>query len=204
MWLSTEVTTVLDNALITMEYLYKTGTVSVHLKRLMNEQSYFEIEYSIDKIQTQIVRILSTEDDEETENQIKEEQRETEKIKFNLSMADVDDHKRQLTFCNIDLQQNMAHTKILLNEQLKLLKVIEKIYLILVKLEMSGHPNYQLKEEKYEMFDKAGKLNFVFIVQYHPLSIKNSSLINILYIYLRIHRMKLSFTKYQYWEVNFY
>jgi hypothetical protein len=162
MWLSTEITTVLDNALITMEYLYRTGIASVHLKRLMNEQSYCEIEYSIDKMQTQIVRVPSAEDDEEVEDKMEEEQRESEKIKFKLSMADIDDHKRQLTFCNIDLQQNMVHTKILLNEQLKLLKVIEKIYLILVKLETSGHPNYQLKEEKYEMFDKASKLTFVF------------------------------------------
>jgi hypothetical protein len=165
MWLSTEVTSVLDNALITMEYLYKSGTVSVHLKRLMNEQSYFEIEYSVDKMQTQILRMVSAEDDEENQDMIEKEQRQTEKIKFNLSMADVDDHKRQLTFCNIDLQQNMAHTKILLNEQLKILRVIEKIYSVLVKLEMSGHPNYQLKEEKYEIFDKTSKLNFVSIVK---------------------------------------
>ena len=34
MWLSTEVLTVLDNALVTMEYLYKTGTVTVHLNRI--------------------------------------------------------------------------------------------------------------------------------------------------------------------------
>lgn len=159
MWLSAEVASVLDNALITMEYLYRTGTINIHLRRLTSVQSYFDIEYSIDKIQSQIVRVPSTEDDEEIGNQVTEEQKESEKIKVYLSMADVDDHKRQLTFCNIDLQQNMARTKILLNEQLKLLKVIEKIYLILVKLEMSGHPNYQLKEEKYEIFDKAGKLN---------------------------------------------
>jgi hypothetical protein len=163
MWLSAEITTVLDNALITMEHLYKTGTVNIHLKGLMNEQSYFEIEYFIDKFQTQLFRASSVGSNEETEETVEKEQQEMEKIKFNLSMTDIDDHKRQLTFCNVDLQQNMPHTKILLNEQLKLLSVIEKIFLVLGKLEMSGHPNYQLKEEKYEIFDKAGKLNVSYL-----------------------------------------
>ncbi|CAF5137247.1 unnamed protein product, partial [Rotaria magnacalcarata] len=47
MWLSAEETTVLDNALLTMEHLYKTGKVQIRLRHLMNEQSYFEIIYSI-------------------------------------------------------------------------------------------------------------------------------------------------------------
>ena len=151
MWLSTEVLTVLDNALVTMEYLYKTGTVTVHLNRLINEQSYFDIEYFIDKIQTSM---------NQTTDELNIKHEETTKIKFNLPMADIDDHKRQLPFCNIDLQDNMAHTKVLLDEQLNLLKVIERIYSLLIKLEVSGHPNYQLKEEKFEIFDQTGQLNF--------------------------------------------
>jgi hypothetical protein len=193
MWLSTEVTNVLDNALITMEYLYKSGTVSVHLKRLMNEQSYYEIEYFVDKMQKPILRMGSAEDDEENQDVVEKEQRQTEKIKFNLSMSDVDDHKRQLTFCNIDLQQNMAHTKLLLNEQLKILRLVEQIYSVLIKLERSGHPDYQLKEEKYKIFDEMSKLNFLYIVKYCPIPIEYPSSITNLHIYLRIHKSKLSF-----------
>ncbi len=167
MWLSTEATTVLDNALIIMEHLYKTGIVTVHLNRFINEPSCFEIEYSIEKMQSQLVRMFS----EENQDDMEKEQHEIEKIKFNLSMTDIDDHKRQLTFCNIDLQQDMIHTKILLNEQLKLLKVIENIYLILVKLEMSGHPNYQYQEETYAMFNKYGKLNFIISLSLESLNL---------------------------------
>ena len=96
----------------------------------------------------------------QTTDELNIKHEETTKIKFNLPMADIDDHKRQLTFCNIDLQDNMAHTKVLLDEQLNLLKVIERIYSLLIKLEVSGHPNYQLKEEKFEIFDQTGQLNF--------------------------------------------
>ncbi|CAF4220855.1 unnamed protein product, partial [Rotaria sp. Silwood2] len=147
MWLSTEETTMLDNALITMEHLYKTGIVNIHLKHLINEESYFEIEYSIGKVSTQI----TNKEDEKIQQQ--------EKLTFTLSMTDIDDHKRQLTFCNVDLQQNMINKKILLNEQLKLLYTIEKIYLILVKLEKTGHPNFQLKEYNYEIYDRTSKIN---------------------------------------------
>jgi hypothetical protein len=155
MWLSAEEITMLDNALITMEHIYKTGIVNIRLKRLMNEQSYFEIEYSIDKMSTQLNSENDTDSDEQLEDdEIQQQQRE--KFKFILSMADVDDHKRQLTFCNVDLQQKMIYKKTLLNEQLKLLRTIEKIYSIVVKLEMAGHPNYQLKEENYEIYDRFG------------------------------------------------
>jgi hypothetical protein len=144
MWLSAEEGTVLDNALITMEHLYRTGTVKIRLRALMNEPSYFEIGYSINKVQTE-------------ESQ---EEQKSEIIKFALSMSDVDDHKRQLTFCNVDLQENMQYKKILLNEQLKLLKIVENIYAIHVKLEMAGHPDYQLKEVDYEIHDRTGKKLF--------------------------------------------
>jgi hypothetical protein len=146
MWLSAEETTVLDNALITMEHLYKTGTVKIRLRRLMNEQSYFEIGYSIKALQ----RTDSNEDDDEEQNRSK-------LLKFTLSMSDIDDHKRQLTFCNVDLQENMMYKKILLNEQLKLLKIVENIYAMLIKLEMAGHPEYQLREDIYDIHDRTGK-----------------------------------------------
>jgi len=140
MWLSAEETTVLDNALITMEHLYKSGTVDIYLRHLMNEESYFEIGYSIDRIQGEILN--------NTENG---NRRESEKIKFTLSIADIDDHKRQLTFCNVDVEQNLFYKKTLINGQLKLLQTIEKIYSILIKLELSGHPDYQLRQEHYEI-----------------------------------------------------
>lgn len=142
MWLSAEDTTVLDNALITMEHLYKTGAVDIRLRHLMNEQSYFEIGYSIDRNQGQPA------DDN---------RQEFERIKFLLSMADIDDHKRQLTFCNVDIQQNIIYNKVLINSQLKLLQTIEKIYSALKQLEMAGHPDYQLRDEHYEIHLQYGK-----------------------------------------------
>jgi hypothetical protein len=147
MWLSAEDTTVLDNALITMEHLYKSGTVDIRLRHLMNEQSYYEIGYSIDRIQGQ------------TNENIENNQREPERIKFLLSMSDIDDHKRQLTFCNVDIQQNIFYNKSLINGQLKLLQTIEKIYFALKKLEMAGHPDYQLREEHYEIHLQYGNKN---------------------------------------------
>lgn len=160
MWLSAEETSVLDNALITMEHLYKTGEVKIYLRHLMNEKSYFEIMYSIDKIETdRLVRTNSEDNDEEQYNpEAEHDQRRSKKIKFTLSMSDIEDHKRQLTFCNVDLQENMASRKILLNEQLKLLKIIENIYSILDKLETTGHPDYQLREDQYEIHDRTGKI----------------------------------------------
>jgi hypothetical protein len=152
MWLSAEETTVLDNALITMEHLYKSGTVDIRLRHLMSEQSYFEIGYSIDRTQGQT---------QKTTNNVDNDGRELEKIKFTLSMTDVDDHKRQLTFCNVDVQQNMFYNKALINGQLKLLQTIEKIYSSLKKLEMAGHPDYQLREEHYEIHLQSGKKKIV-------------------------------------------
>jgi hypothetical protein len=149
MWLSAEDTTVLDNALITMEHLYKTGAVDIHLCHLMREQSYFEIGYSIDRIQGQASN--------NTENE--EQRRESERMKFALSMADIDDHKRQLTFCNVDVQQNIFYSKALINGQLKLLQTIEKIFFALKKLEMTGHPDYQLRDEHYEIHLQYGRDN---------------------------------------------
>jgi hypothetical protein len=125
----------------------------------MNEQSYFEIEYSINKIQTDTSRRTTSDDDDEYEqdNEEEQEQNKSKILKFTLSMGDIDDHKRQLTFCNVDLQENMFYKKILLNEQLKLLKIVENIYTILVKLEMAGHPEYQLREDIYDIHDRTGK-----------------------------------------------
>ena len=155
MWLSADETTVLDNALIMMEHLYRTGIINIRLRRLMDEESYFEIDYSINKIQA------STTSSDDQANQWADDARvqrnEREKIKFTLSRAEIDDHKRQLTFCNVDLQENMVYKKILLTEQLKLLQIVENIFSILVKLEMAGHPDYQLKDESYKISDRTGK-----------------------------------------------
>ncbi|UJR29383.1 hypothetical protein I4U23_010595 [Adineta vaga] len=146
MWLSAEETTVLDNALITMEHLYRTGTVKIYLRRLLNEQSFFEIGYSIKKLPNE------TDDDDDEYNR-------SEVLKFTLTKSDIDDHKRQLTFCNVDLQENMFYKKILLNEQLKLLKIVENIFHILCKLETAGHPEYQVREEDYEISDRSGEID---------------------------------------------
>ncbi|CAF3121404.1 unnamed protein product [Rotaria socialis] len=156
MWLSAEATTMLDNALITMEHLYKAGTVQIRLRNLMNEQSYFEIVHSIDTLSTEF---NSSNESNSGEKDKHIQQKET--IKFTLSMADIADHKRQLTFCNVDLKQHMIDKKILLEEQLKQLDTIEKIYLTLLKLEKAGHPNFQLKEYNYEIYDRPGTLNTI-------------------------------------------
>ncbi|CAF1558203.1 unnamed protein product [Didymodactylos carnosus] len=101
--------------------------------------------------------------DEQTQQQEGQMANEPEKIKLTLSMADIDDHKRQLTFCNVDLH-NMPHKKILLNEQLKILNIIEKINSVLLELEISGHPEYQLRSEKYDIYDRTGE----FETNYYP------------------------------------
>ncbi|CAF5138873.1 unnamed protein product [Rotaria sp. Silwood1] len=149
MWLSAEETTVLDNALITMEHLYKSGTVDIHLQHLTREQSYYKIGYSIDRIQVGI----NTVRDENNRNQQGEENNrmEAKRIPFQLSMSDIDNHKRQLTFCNVDAQQNLVYKKALINGQLKLLQTIENIYRIFTKLELGGHPDYQLRDVHYEV-----------------------------------------------------
>ncbi|CAF4056542.1 unnamed protein product, partial [Rotaria sordida] len=149
MWLSAEETTVLDNALITMEHLYKNGTVDIHLRRLTRQQSYYDIGYSIDRIQvgTKTIRNENNQNLQGGQN----DGIEAKKISFQLSMSDVDDHKRQLTFCNVDVQQNLVYKKNLINGQLKLLQTIENIYHIFTKLELGGHPDYQLRDEHYEI-----------------------------------------------------
>lgn len=149
MWLSAGNTTVLDNALVTMEHLYKTGTVNIHLRHLMKEQSYFEIPYYIDRIHGQPLN--NAEQDEQRQ--------EIERMKFTLSMTDVDDHKRQLTFCYADVQQNVFYSKGLIDGQLKLLQTIDKIFLALKKLEMAGHPDYQLRDYEYTVHLQHGKQN---------------------------------------------
>ncbi|CAF4322341.1 unnamed protein product [Rotaria sp. Silwood2] len=156
MWLSADETNVLDNALITMEHLYRSGVVHIQLRRLINEKSKFEIEYSINKTQTLIK--------DDSENPIDEndgflQPTEPEKIKFVLTTSEVDDHKRQLTFCNVDLSEAMKSKKILLNEQLKLLDTINNIYSTMIQLEMAGHPDYQLKEETLQLSDRAGEIS---------------------------------------------
>ena len=157
LWLSTEETTMLDNALITMEHLYKTGVVNIRLRRLMNEDSHYDIEYFIHKGSER------TDNDDHGETSFA-------KLPFILSMTDVNDHKRQLTFGSVDLPENMMHKTIQLKEQLKLLHIVEQIFATLIKLEMAGHPNYQFKDERYEIHDPFGRkrrfLN-VFYASFH-------------------------------------
>ncbi|CAF5219255.1 unnamed protein product, partial [Rotaria magnacalcarata] len=43
--------------------------------------------------------------------------------------------------------------------QLKQLDTIEKIYLMLLKLEKAGHPNFQLKEYSYDIYDRPGTVS---------------------------------------------
>ncbi|CAF4403313.1 unnamed protein product, partial [Adineta steineri] len=105
MWLSTEETTVLDNALITMEHLYKNGIVNIYLQHITRKSSYYEVVYLIDRIQVEQVA-------------------ENDRIQFQLSMSDIDDHKRQLIFCNVDVQTNLIYKKTLINGQLKLFQII--------------------------------------------------------------------------------
>jgi hypothetical protein len=158
MWLSAKEATVSDNALITMEHLYKSGTVNIHLRRLTRKSSYYEIVYSIDRIQVGMKNVNN--ENEEKEQGRENDGIEAKKIHFQLSISDIDDHKRQLTFCNVDVQQNLIYKKALIDGQLKLLTTIENIYQIFTKLESSGHPDYQLRNEYYEMHLQQSKKIF--------------------------------------------
>lgn len=160
MWLTAEDITMLDNALITMEHIYRTGVVHTSLRRLLNEQSNLKIRYSIEKMSTKIENKIDNDEEEEAEEKEKEEQHRQDIHEITLSIDDIDDHKRQLTFCNVDLPENRIFQTILLNEQLKLFQIIEKIYLTLTKLEMNGHPEFQLKDNHYEIYDLYGKISF--------------------------------------------
>ncbi|CAF1142456.1 unnamed protein product, partial [Adineta ricciae] len=139
MWLSTKETSVLDNALIMMVHLYKNATVHITLQELVRKPSFYEIHYSIDQTYRGEVQ-----QDQPIEQQVK-------KIDLILSMSDIENHKRQLTFCNVDTQQNLIYKKALINGQLKLLKAMDHIYQILLKLELAGHPDYQLHQKEYEI-----------------------------------------------------
>ncbi|CAF1176839.1 unnamed protein product [Adineta ricciae] len=138
LWLSNEDATMLDNALVMMEYFYKTGVVNIHLQRLINKQSHYDIEYSIGSDNKQ-------------------------QIKSTMPMTDVADHRRQLTFCTSDLLVNEAYRKDLITEQLKLLEVVERVFSIQVKLENSGHPKYQCKEEHYQIYDTPDQLKDILV-----------------------------------------
>jgi hypothetical protein len=173
MWLSAEETTVFDNALVTMEHLYKTGTINIRLRHLLHEESSLEINYLIDKIQPKKIDGENSNEGANNKGEEKhqlddssdeEEELRSDKIKLTLSMLDIDDHKRQLTFCNVDLPENMSHMKILLDEQLKLLKLIGNIYSTFKKLEMAGHPNYQLKQKHYRIYNRTSKTVCVVFV----------------------------------------
>lgn len=138
LWLTADETTVLDNALITMEHLYRTASVRIHLRRLVGKTTFYEVSYSIDRLQ------------DETNNMSAKEQNENRaKVSMQLvmSMSDVDDHNRQLTFCNVETQQSLAYKKSMIDGQLRLLKTMEQIYQICKRLELAGHPDYQLRDQ---------------------------------------------------------
>jgi hypothetical protein len=162
LWLSTEDITMLDNALIIMEHLYKTGVVNIRLQRLINEQSHYDIDYSIDKISNQVMRSNDSGDEQHVDSG-NNEGIQQEQIKFTLSMADIDDHRRQLTFCTSDLLDNMAHKTLLLTEQLKLLQMVEEVFSIHMKLEISGHPDFQCTEVHYEIHDRYGMMLYQYL-----------------------------------------
>lgn len=138
LWLTADETTVLDNALITMEHLYRTASVQICLRRLVRKTSFYEVSYSIDRFQDES---RSVPDEEQNENRTKVS------ISFIMSMSEVDDHKRQLTFCNVETQQSSLYRNSMIDGQLRLLKIIEQIYQISKKLELAGHPDYQLRHQ---------------------------------------------------------
>ena len=153
LWLNAEESNVLDNALITMEHLYRNSNTKIYLRRLIGEPSYYEISYSIERIHR---NNENEEDDEDNLDQLNPNAAQTS-IKCMMSMSDIEDHKRQLTFCNVDTQQNLINKKPLLNGQLKLLKTIEQIYHTFTALEFSGHPDYQFRDENYLLSVRRGK-----------------------------------------------
>ncbi|CAF1578446.1 unnamed protein product [Rotaria magnacalcarata] len=140
-----------------MEHLYKTGVVNIRLRRLINEQTHYHIDYFVDKISDQTVRVNESDGkqhaDNETATIIQQEQN-----KFSLSMSEVDDHRRQLTFCSLDLLDSLTHKTLMSKEQLKLLQMVERIFSIHVKLEISGHPEFQYAEEHHEIYDIHGDI----------------------------------------------
>lgn len=142
LWLSSEETTVLDNALITMEHIYRSGIVNIFLNHLARKPSYYEIVYWIDRV----------ENGDECDPQLANNRgKVTKTISLSLSMSDIDNHKRQLTFCNVDFQESLIYKKFLINGQLKLLQKIEDIYYMYAKLESAGHPDFQIYEKHDEI-----------------------------------------------------
>lgn len=150
MWLSTDTTAVLDNALITMEYLFRSGKVSFFQNRLLSKTSYYEVKYSID-------RISNTPQSSATSRQPNADE-ESDKIMFTLDISDVDDHKRQLTFCNVDVDEKSSQ-KVLVSGQLAILDIAGKIFSMYCELEALGHPDYQLRKETLDIQLNLGENN---------------------------------------------
>lgn len=155
LWLTADETTVLDNALITMEHLYRTASTQIQLHRLVGKTSSYEVSYSIERFQD---RTNNTLNKEPNENKSKVT------MQFVMSMSDVDDHKRQLTFCNVETQQNLVSKKSMIDGQLRLLKALEEIFQICKRLESAGHPDYQLRDQGNGITFQLGSfLRFSFI-----------------------------------------
>lgn len=145
LWLSTADSTTLDNVILTMQHLYQTGIVHIHLRRLISEESRLECSYSIDRLKT-------------IEN-------DGECLKFNLSKSDFDEYRLQLTFSTVDIPESMIVRKILAEKQLILLMIIDKIYLKMIQLETSGHPHYQATHRMFPLFDTTGLSLFVIRIR---------------------------------------
>lgn len=143
MWLTADETAVLDNALITMENLYRTGKVSIHLQYLLDKPSYYEITYALRRTSSSMRN-----DEGEADN---DDYRDNEGPRYTLGMPDIDDHKRQLTFCNVNVQENLATKTPLVNGQLTLLDVVNDIFRVYKELESVGHPDFQLKEDTLDI-----------------------------------------------------
>ena len=147
MWLSTDTTAVLDNALITMDHLYKTGSVCFFQNRILNKPSYYEVHYSID-------RIPNSSENSRSSARPDAYQKE-DKLMFRLGIADVDDHKRQLTFCNVGVEEDKKR-KVLVDGQLEVLNVVGEIFSVFNELEAVGHPHHQLKDRTLDIDLKIG------------------------------------------------
>lgn len=149
-WLESSETNVLDNALVVMDHLYRTGTVKIWLRRLINQDSDLTLEYSIGrtKVSDNSVQISSL-----------DSLRNDDINRISLSKSEIDDHKSQLTFCDSDIPESMAFKKTLIKEQVDVLNLVEKIYSKRLLLELHGHPNYQLAYEEFSLFGARGSQN---------------------------------------------
>lgn len=153
MWLAADATAVLDNALIVMEYLFKSGEAAFFLNHALNKPSFYELKYSLEQHRH------PNQEDGEAQRLVGPVQ--PERNTFTLSMLDIDDHKRQLTFGNVDLEEKTPR-KYLVEGQLQLLKILDQIFSMYKQLELAGHPNFQLRQETLQINLRLGLYTFIW------------------------------------------